>query len=71
MQNPSLNSVSHLEPFVNAQEAGGFVQLHPSTVLRLAREGVLPGHPVGNGQRKRWRFLLSELREWLAARSGD
>jgi excisionase family DNA binding protein len=61
---------SHLEPFVNAAEASRFVQLHPATVQRLAREGALPGHPVGDGKRRRWRFRLSELQEWLSARSG-
>ena len=60
---------SSLEPFVNAMEAGKFVQLHPATVQRLAREGALPAHPVGDGQRRRWRFRLSELQEWLSARS--
>jgi excisionase family DNA binding protein len=58
-----------LEPFVSATEASEFVRLHPATVQRLAREGALPGHPVGNGQRRRWRFRLSELQEWLSARS--
>jgi excisionase family DNA binding protein len=58
-----------LEPFVSATEASEFVRLHPATVQRLAREGALPGHPVGNGQRRRWRFRLSELEDWLSARS--
>jgi excisionase family DNA binding protein len=58
-----------LEPFVSATEASEFVRLHPATIQRLAREGALPGHPVGNGQRRRWRFRLSELQEWLSARS--
>lgn len=67
-----FSSFSNLEPFVNALEASKFVQLHPATVQRLAREGTLPGHPVGNGQRRRWRFRLSELQDWLSARSyGD
>ncbi len=71
MQNSTSSSISSLEPFVNALEAGTFVKLHPATVQRLAREGVLPGHPVGNGARKHWRFLLSELRVWLASRSNQ
>jgi excisionase family DNA binding protein len=56
------------EPFVSAREASQFVRLHPVTVQRLARDGTLPGHPVGDGQRRRWRFLLSELGAWLQAR---
>ena len=61
-------SSSHLEPFVNAREASKFVQLHPVTVQRLAREGLLPGHPVSNGSRRHWRFRLSELGRWLQER---
>jgi len=61
-------SSSHSEPFVNAREASKFVQLHPVTVQRLAREGLLPGHPVSNGSRRHWRFRLSELGRWLQER---
>jgi excisionase family DNA binding protein len=43
-----------------------FLHMHPKTVLRKAREGSLPAHPVGR-DRKRWRFYLSELDEWLRA----
>jgi NAD(P)-dependent dehydrogenase (short-subunit alcohol dehydrogenase family) len=28
------------------------------TVKRLARDGKIPAHPVTNGVRKRWRFLI-------------
>jgi hypothetical protein len=45
---------------VNQQYAARFLNLHPKTVLRKAREGSLPAHPVGTG-RKRWHFYLSEL----------
>ena len=70
---PSATSTlsSSLEPFVNAMEAGKFVQLHPATLQRLAREGALPAHPVGNGQRRHWRFRLSELQAWLSARTSN
>src|ERR1039458_34895 len=49
---------------VNQQYAARFLNLHPKTVLRKAREGLLPAHPVGTG-RKRWHFYLSELDQWL------
>ncbi|MHB8388177.1 MAG: helix-turn-helix domain-containing protein [Acidobacteriaceae bacterium] len=64
----SLAFIATLEPFVDAVAAGEFLGLHPVTVQRLAREGRLPGHSVSNGPRKHWRFLLSELREWLQTR---
>lgn len=61
-----------MEVFVNASEAGDFLELHPATVQRFAREGLIPAHPVAGGKRKHWRFLLSELAEWLRSRNqGD
>ena len=44
--------------------AARFLNMHPKTVLRKAREGTLPAHPVGK-DRKRWHFYLSELDDWL------
>ena len=49
---------------VSQEYAARFLNLHPKTVLRKAREGSLPAHPVGTG-RKRWHFYLSELDDWL------
>jgi Helix-turn-helix domain len=65
----SIASSMTLEPFVDAVGAGEFLKLHPATVQRLAREGTLPGHPVTRGKRKKWRFLLSELKDWLSSKS--
>jgi hypothetical protein len=61
-----------LEPYVDSIVAGDFLGLHPVTVMRLAREGQLPGHPVRQAKRRQWRFLLSELSRWLARQTnGD
>jgi predicted DNA-binding transcriptional regulator AlpA len=56
------------ERFVDARAAGEFLGLHAITVQRLARKGALPSHPVSAGAKVRWRFLLSELGEWLRSR---
>jgi hypothetical protein len=32
---------------------------------------LIPAHPVAGGRRKHWRFLRSELAEWLRARTGE
>ena len=58
------------EPFVDANAAGTYLKLHPVTVQRFARKGSLPAHPIQQGSRKHWRFLLSELRDWLKGRTG-
>jgi hypothetical protein len=50
-----------LEGFVDADEAGQFLSLNRRRILELARAGKLPGHPIGEGTRRVWRFRLSEL----------
>ena len=50
-----------LEGFVDADEAGKFLSLNRRRILELARAGKLPGHPIGVGTRRVWRFRLSEL----------
>jgi excisionase family DNA binding protein len=57
-----------LEYYVDAEEAAKFLDIHRRTVLQMARDGIIPGHPLGNGRRKQWRFLLSELDEWMRGR---
>ncbi len=32
---------------VSPEDAARFLMMHPKTVLRKAREGTLPAHPVG------------------------
>jgi hypothetical protein len=50
-----------LEGFVDADEAGKFLSLNRRRILELARGRKLPGHPIGEGVRRVWRFRLSEL----------
>lgn len=49
------------ESFVDADEAAKFLSLNRRRILELARAGKLPGHPIGDGTRRVWRFRLSEL----------
>lgn len=50
-----------LESFVDADEAARFLSLTRRRILELARTRHLPGHPIGDGARRVWRFRLSEL----------
>jgi excisionase family DNA binding protein len=50
-----------LEGFVDAEEAAKFLSLTRRRVLELARAKKLPGHPLGDGPRRVWRFRLSEI----------
>ncbi len=58
-----------IEPFVDATKAAEFLNLRPRRLLQLAREGSIPAYPVGNGQRRIWRFRLSELASVLISRA--
>jgi len=49
------------ERFVDADEGASFLSLTRRRVLDLARARKLPGHPIGDGARRVWRFRLSEL----------
>lgn len=63
-----MNAADDREPFVTPEEAAGFLSISPVTVKKMAREGYLPAHPIGNGLRKRWRFLISELASHMRCR---
>ena len=56
-----------LEGFVDADEAGKFLSLNRRRILELARARKLPGHPIGDGARRVWRFRLSELAAAVSA----
>ena len=48
---------------MTAAEVAQLMRLPSSTVYDFARRGVMPGHRVGRA----WRFVRSELEEWLLA----
>ena len=56
------------EPYIDPQEAARFLSISPKTLTRLAREGLIPAHAIGDRVRRRWRFLKSELDTWMQAR---
>ena len=51
--------------------AAEYLGLDEKTVTRWARGGYLPGHPLGEGKRKFWRFFESELTAWMLAKSNQ
>jgi excisionase family DNA binding protein len=50
-----------LEPYVSPDEAAEFLKVNRLKLVRMARSGILPAHPLGTGKRRQWRFKLSEL----------
>src|SRR5271169_3113639 len=61
-------AVHGIERFIDAGKAAEFVQLNRRTLLRLAREGSIPAHPLTGTKRRKWRFLISELDAWARAK---
>jgi excisionase family DNA binding protein len=62
-----LEPMSEIEHFVDVDRAAEFLAVPRRRVLKMARAGEIPGHPIGRGKRKTWRFRLSELVEAIAA----
>jgi excisionase family DNA binding protein len=58
---------SDLEAFekvLTTEEAATLLQIHPKTLQRMARKGIVPAFRIGD----LWRFRASALDQWL--RSG-
>ena len=49
-------------------EAATLLQMNPRTLVKWARLGIAPGHPLGEGRRRIWRFFEDELLTWIAQR---
>jgi len=60
--------MTEIEPFVDASKGGEFLGITRRRMLELARTGKIPGHPIGQGKRRTWRFRLSELAEEVVAK---
>lgn len=56
------------EPFIDADAAAEFVKLHRKTLLRFARQGLIPAHPLTGNRRRKWVFLISELDAWARSK---
>jgi excisionase family DNA binding protein len=52
---------SHREAYVSPEEAAAFLKINRLKIIRMARSGSVPAHPLGTGKRRQWRFKLSEL----------
>ena len=55
------------ERFVDADAVATFLSITRRRVLDLARAGLLPAHPIGDGARRVWRFRLSEIAAAITA----
>jgi excisionase family DNA binding protein len=49
------------EPLLDSEEAAAIMKIHPKTLQKLARKGLIRGAHVG----KLWRFRASEIESWI------
>jgi excisionase family DNA binding protein len=61
---PVSQPIPHFERFLDSREAAALLQVHPKTLLRLARKGEIRAMRIG----KLWRFRTSDLHTWVDSR---
>ena len=54
--------------FLDASQAAALLNVSPKTLLRWARQGIVPAHPLSGNKRRNWRFLQAELDAWALSR---
>ena len=47
--------------YLTVAELSEYLNIHPTTIYRLLREGRLPGFRIGDS----WRFSLKAIEEWV------
>ncbi len=62
------NVETRVNPPLDAKEAALLLRMNSRTLVRWARCGHVPAHPLGEGKRRLWRFFASELLEWVENR---
>ena len=50
-------------------EAALVLHMDHRTLIRWARAGYVPAHPLGEGRRRMWRFFEHELLAWVESQS--
>ena len=54
-----------VDEILTANQVAELLQIHPRTVYKLVRQGLLPGRKFGGG----WRFSRNEILTMVHARS--
>jgi excisionase family DNA binding protein len=63
---PGVLSPSDQAKVMTIAEVADYLNCHYGTVYRLVRGGELPAFRLGGS----WRFLRSDLEQWIASRTG-
>ncbi len=56
-----MDTLTSLEPLLDAEDVGRILGLHSKTVLRLARAGILPALRFT----RQWRFRKADIAKWI------
>ncbi len=72
MSQPALmhtaDSQPAIEPFVDPDTAAEYLQTTRRHLLEMVRKGLVVAHPLDpNAKKKDWRFLLSELHDYMVS----
>jgi excisionase family DNA binding protein len=54
----------HCEPIWDSTTAASYLQIHPRTLIKMARSGEIPAFQIGT----HWRFRRSDLDEWMGSK---
>jgi hypothetical protein len=54
--------------FLDAHDAAALLNISAKTLLRWARLGIVPAHPLSGTKRRSWRFVASELDAWALSK---
>ena len=52
------------EPLLDTDEAAAIMRIHPKTLQRYARQGLVRGFQLGT----MWRFRASDIDRWISER---
>jgi len=56
--------MENFEPLLNSEQAAKLLAIHPKTLQKMARQGIVPAVRLGD----LWRFRASELDVWVRSR---
>lgn len=51
-----------LEPLLDTDQAAAIMRIHPKTLQRYARQGIVRGFQLGT----MWRFRASDIDRWIS-----
>ena len=52
------------EPLLDTDEAAAIMRIHPKTLQRYARQGIIRGFQIGT----MWRFRATDIDRWISER---